>query len=307
MKIRAAAASRAGDAAMSHTLPTTEAMRTCVAGASSGPDVAFEVGRFMDHVREEVAALMVEAVQKAASYCAKACAESIIVARSELQRSCTEERKELQRLYGLRPRSVDDGTTPPQSFSASQNTEDASALQMSLQTAAERISDGAAWTDGPLDHGIASAAYDSAYIDAHDAVQTLEERTHMASRAMELIEEALQIAEGGASPRHTITARAEVGGFACSPRFVWPAAKGSPCWWLQHDGRRTVGTNGNPTPTSEGHDFHGMWRPSQHRASADHERGEDSPRALADCCAGSTISHGSSRAPSILPANLYGM
>lgn len=44
-----------------------------------------------------------------------------------------------------------------------------------------------------------SATYDCTFIDAYDAVQTLEERTHMCSRAMDLLDEALQAAAGAST------------------------------------------------------------------------------------------------------------
>jgi len=44
-----------------------------------------------------------------------------------------------------------------------------------------------------------AVAYDSTFIDAYDAVQTLEERTNMASRAMDLLDEALQAAVGASA------------------------------------------------------------------------------------------------------------
>jgi len=63
-------------------------------------DLALDVSRLMDGVREEVLALMLEGVQKSASFCASLCAERIVAARREMQRKLAEERRELERFYG---------------------------------------------------------------------------------------------------------------------------------------------------------------------------------------------------------------
>ena len=55
----------------------------------------------MDSVREEILQLMQEGVQKTASYCASVCAERVVSARREMQRRWAEERRELERIYGL--------------------------------------------------------------------------------------------------------------------------------------------------------------------------------------------------------------
>ena len=68
-------------------------------------DLALDVSRLMDSVREEIMQLMQEGVQKTASYCASVCAERVVSARREMQRRWAEERRELERIYGAAPGS----------------------------------------------------------------------------------------------------------------------------------------------------------------------------------------------------------
>eukprot|EP00929_Paragymnodinium_shiwhaense_P054336 TRINITY_DN2722_c0_g2_i1.p1 TRINITY_DN2722_c0_g2~~TRINITY_DN2722_c0_g2_i1.p1 ORF type:complete len:560 (-),score=101.10 TRINITY_DN2722_c0_g2_i1:219-1898(-) len=64
-------------------------------------DFAIDVSKLMDTVREEILALMLDGAQKSASFCASLCAEKIVAARREMQRQRMEERRELERLYGI--------------------------------------------------------------------------------------------------------------------------------------------------------------------------------------------------------------
>merc|ERR1712192_302300 len=45
--------------------------------------------------------LMMDGVQKSASFCASLCAEKIVAARREMQRYRMEERRELEKIYGI--------------------------------------------------------------------------------------------------------------------------------------------------------------------------------------------------------------
>lgn len=234
-------------------------------------DLALDVSRLMDGVREEVTALMQDGVQKTASFCASLCAERVVAARREMQRRWAEERRELERLYGVPerpgtssasafpaspaarsgypprhrdgaseqqvrtprsepPESVSDGQFPPPHMLTKGDSSE-TLFVSGLLRAAHQQSGGslvaAARTAGPVNprlqaaifdesflqmsaptHGASrvafhmdpsssdAIAYDATFIDAYDAVQTLEERTNMASRAMDLLDEALQAAAG---------------------------------------------------------------------------------------------------------------
>jgi len=224
-------------------------------------DVPLDVGRLMDSVRAEVTALMQEGVQKTASYCASLCAERIVAARREMQQRYAEERRELEKFYGVRVgRSSavgalqvpkDFGAPCPGSGSTYRAPQRSPMLTLTAPSKSVPNSPcprapvaplppqtgrcngvhrpasnaGASLRSGPSATGLCKGsiqgaspgakgqvpaaiagvpvpsspcptheAYDTAYIDTHDAVQTLEERTNMASRVMDLLEEALQAA-----------------------------------------------------------------------------------------------------------------
>jgi len=232
--------------------------------------LAKDIGLLMDTVREDVTALMLEGVQKTASFCASLCAERVVAARRELQRRWKEERYELEKYgrggtgvpnagganAGTTPRSTPratpratprdiaaegelkfrignpvvskaavppnfeinprpayspiirsasciggslanpmdfnycgmDGTRTPQGATPRTTPR---IVSRDLLSAPQHLPVSSARGEASPDR-IATAEYDAAYIDAHDAVQTLEERTHAASHAMKLIEETLQ-------------------------------------------------------------------------------------------------------------------
>jgi len=280
---------------------------------SGGPrrpadELVQDVNRLMEVVRQEVTALMLEGVQKTASFCASQCAKHVVAARREMHQRLTEQRRDFER-QGLLPRcrsvspAATGGTggatslvspaaalcTPrrlcnggssggggaaerpgrgllwphalphgdaegvpslpavrsivhqpvgtaaltPRSFAAAAGVghgagagygnaaptpAGASVLLVQSPRLTPRVTPrttgllhgggGSGGSGGGCGHGGAeppspealatAAAYDT-YIDAHDAVQTLEERTRMASRAMELIEEALKVANEAGS------------------------------------------------------------------------------------------------------------
>jgi len=247
-------------------MPGSTPARSCGGKTVTVDDVPLDVGRLMDSVRAEVTALMQEGVQKTASYCASLCAERIVAARREMQQRYAEERRELEKFYGVRVgRSSAVGalqapngapcpgsgstyrapqrspmlslTAPSKSVPASPCPQSASLGMMPRAPAAPlppqsgrcngvhrpASNAGASLRSGPSATGVCKGggsiqeaspgaigpaaiggvpsspcptheAYDTAYIDTHDAVQTLEERTNMASRVMDLLEEALQAA-----------------------------------------------------------------------------------------------------------------
>lgn len=53
---------------------------------TAGEDLAAEIGQLMDAVRQEITALLLDGVQRSASYCASLCAERIIAARRQVHR-----------------------------------------------------------------------------------------------------------------------------------------------------------------------------------------------------------------------------
>jgi len=160
----------------------------------------------MDTVREEVLTIMQDSMQKTASFCASLCAERIVAARRELQHRWAAERQELERLYSL-----------PSGGSTAAN---AASLATPLSTGflpfvspTAFVGVGGGGENSPsrapsfLNGGPPSESYDATFIDAYDAVQTLEERTNMAARAMDLLDEALQTAAGAGGGPALLSAR----------------------------------------------------------------------------------------------------
>lgn len=166
---------------------------------SAAADMALlDVRGLMDSVREEVTQLMLEGVQKTASFCASLCAERIVAARREMQRRWREERRELERLYGLQTATAGAGFASPGSCP----TPTPRKPFMDLPPRSVPSMPGSRPQDpSPMRSTSSRGAfaestsqYDSTFIDAYDAVQTLEERTQLATRAMDLLDEALQAA-----------------------------------------------------------------------------------------------------------------
>jgi len=179
---------------------------------------------------------MQDGVQKTASFCASLCAERVVAARREMQQRWAEERLELEKAYGIpaKPSSAagvpgahrtvgvqPGGASADMPLTAPQSWPDLFAQTRGF--AEVRPASGALRTIGGSAHSSAvhlqvfdivsngaskpfmdplssdAVAYDSTFIDAYDAVQTLEERTNMASRAMDLLDEALQAAVGASA------------------------------------------------------------------------------------------------------------
>jgi len=205
--------------------------------------------------------LMQDGVQKTASFCASLCAERVVAARREMQQRWAEERSELERAYGVPSKPCSAGTpgapraagvpnggasteiplTAPQSwpdlFAQTRGFGEGRPASGSLRTAGCSAQSSAVHLQGVFDVVSNSAskaymdplsseavAYDSTFIDAYDAVQTLEERTNMASRAMDLLDEALQAAVGASAVGPASPYCAEPGSVhsfvSCSPGLV---------------------------------------------------------------------------------------
>mmetsp|Transcript_84494 Transcript_84494/g.242605 ORF Transcript_84494/g.242605 Transcript_84494/m.242605 type:complete len:405 (-) Transcript_84494:139-1353(-) len=277
-------------------------------------DLALDVSRLMDGVREEVMALMLEGVQKSASFCASLCAERIVAARREMQRKLAEERRELERFYGpsgnlngsfpvpsspherfygSSPSPSPPGNAPsmlpptrtvpivcrpdvpqhsPSYSSKAQPTLlpnrpvavverpdlpqhmpsvsskvprpgpglgsvhghgnsraaplPATSRACSVGPTAEALQAWHPHSNGPVgldNYGTASLdSYDATFIDAYGAVQSLEEQTNMAARAMDLLDEALQAAvEATSSTPSDRSERQQQRSSANAPAAAW--------------------------------------------------------------------------------------
>lgn len=189
----------------------------------------------MEVVRQEVTALMLDGIQKTASFCASQCAKHVVAARREMHQREMHLRHEFERLHGVPFRGLTPGTGsaypsgPPTGFAtpgsiafagtprkmpgipplAPSNIHSyAASPAMSVFTAGggqltpRQASRPTSFVSGADE--IACTTYD-AYIGVHDAVQTLEERTAMTWKAMEAIEEAIHCSVDGAraSERNT--------------------------------------------------------------------------------------------------------
>jgi len=83
-----------------------------------GEELAVDVNKLMDSVREEVIALMQDGVQKTASFCASLCAERIVAARREMRKELVQERQHLQRRLAERgPGSLCTASPAPSALS----------------------------------------------------------------------------------------------------------------------------------------------------------------------------------------------
>lgn len=176
------------------------------------PDLALDVSRLMDSVREEIMQLMQEGVQKTASYCASICAERVVAARREMQRRWAEERRELERVYGLAPGSGFGTPSSARLNSAPRMVSRPSSRPGSCHswsTPCQELPSSSPQNEGAVVHAQSSSKaddherhLDSSFIDAYDAVQTLEERNQQAARAMQLLDEALRAAENAGCEKH---------------------------------------------------------------------------------------------------------
>lgn len=230
--------------------------------------VSLDVSRLMEVVRQEVTALMLDGIQKTASFCASQCAKHVVAARREMHQRLTEQKYELDRLQGGQSR-VCSSLTPscvasPGSTAFSTLTPrkapplpgaplpkmsltPRSATPGGIDTSSRiRLTPRATPRVSSADE-ISCSTYDT-YIGVHDAVQTLEERTQMAMNAMEAIEEAINVSMGAvpASPSAGVPDQSAPG-TPCST-FTWP--RGEP---LGHSSsgapRGNASANGTITPT----------------------------------------------------------
>jgi len=189
----------------------------------------------MEVVRQEVTALMLDGIQKTASFCASQCAKHVVAARREMHQREMHLRHEFERLHGVPFRGLTPGPSsaypsgPPTGFATPGSTafggtprkmpgvpplapsninSYTASPAMSVFTAGggqltpRQVSRPMSFVSGADE--IACTTYD-AYIGVHDAVQTLEERTAMTWKAMEAIEEAIHCSVDGAraSERNT--------------------------------------------------------------------------------------------------------
>lgn len=177
-------------------------------------EVLVDMSQLMEEVRQDVLALMQEGLQKTASFCAHQCAKRVLAARREMHQRLQEQKREFERAHGVKVGSI--GTTARASTSTSTFpsltprlaeacpprmpegcSQGVTSTPRSLYTPRSmtrvtpqltpRISrtNGAAALDPALAHDV--------YIDAHLAVQELEDKTRQATRAMHLIEEAIKV------------------------------------------------------------------------------------------------------------------
>lgn len=214
--------------------------------------VMVDVGRLMETVREEVTALMLDGVQKTASFCASQCAKHVVAARREMHQRLVEQKTEYERLHGVHFRG---GMSPAMSTGVPTYAASPASTAFAMGTPRKAtmpgmppLAPGAPSRDtgppassavpshtplltrrtAPLVTGadeIACSTYD-AYIGVHDAVQTLEERTQMALNAMEAIEEAISLSVDGAQNNQSVPGTPGVNS-ADSSAGVAPSASNS--------------------------------------------------------------------------------
>jgi len=187
------------------------------------PLVVTDVRQVMDEVHREVTELLLEGVQKAAHFCASECAKQVVAARREMYQHFQAQFQLASSPWcpavasSLPPMRESARTTAPPSapVAPSQDTTEqpvnaarelvedhqpdmptaarsTSTLQMTPQISRTSMSTpgGESYSPETL---ATSGAYDT-YIDTQDAVQSLEDRTRRAARAMDLVEEAIQLA-----------------------------------------------------------------------------------------------------------------
>jgi hypothetical protein len=169
----------------------------------------------MEVVRQEVTALMLDGIQKTASFCASQCAKHVVAARREMHQRLMEQRSEFERghgsrLQGLSPKGSGlltpltptfhkSGVPPlPGMLSRSSLTPRSAAGEGTPNVPTFGFSPRIAPNLTPRStqitgvEDVACSAHDT-YIDVHDAVQTLEATTNMARSAMDAIEEAINL------------------------------------------------------------------------------------------------------------------
>lgn len=203
-----------------------------VASRRVSDEVMLDMGRLMDEVRQDVMTLMQDGLQKTASFCAHQCAKRVLAARREMHQKLQEQKRDFERVHGIRLSHLGQ--------SSAKATPSSSVFPSFTPRTAEGFPP---WPGGPSAHGVSntprsthtprsftkgtpqqltprsstvgsrtnghvfldpSMAFDP-YIDAHVAVQDLEEKTKQASRALHLIEEAIKVTTDDSAPRNVPT------------------------------------------------------------------------------------------------------
>mmetsp|Transcript_50907 Transcript_50907/g.80757 ORF Transcript_50907/g.80757 Transcript_50907/m.80757 type:complete len:366 (-) Transcript_50907:26-1123(-) len=173
--------------------------------------VTVDIAKLMEAIRQEVTTLMLDGVQKTASFCASQCAKHVVAARREMHQRLLDQRSEFERIQGVRLQGLSSGScsATPGSTSFAMSSSRKSALPTMPNSRSSHTPRSA--TEGlpafgsspritthltPRTHisgadEVACSAYDT-YIGVHEAVQNLEDRTQLARTAMEAIEEAIK-------------------------------------------------------------------------------------------------------------------
>jgi len=192
-------------------IPTSPA-GTSVASRRMTDEVMVDMSRLMDEVRQDVMTLMQDGLQKTASFCAHQCAKRVLAARRDMHKRLQEQKREIERAHSLKLSSlVGSAKLSPASsvfpmgtprvaeafpFTGGVWTPMSQHTPRSMTKATPQLTPRAmSRTSGEPSLGVfdtTNLAYDT-YIDAHGAVQDLEEKTRQASRALDLIEEAIKV------------------------------------------------------------------------------------------------------------------
>lgn len=238
-------------------------------------DLMIDMNRLMEAVREEVTALMLEGVHKTASLCASTCAQHVVAARREMHQRLRGKNGGMTPnsmptptnstgFLGLTPRhdrallprvaAAETRVVPPPApnmpcpipiYTPVTNGRDiqsdasvfpfmaAAAHSTSQMTPTPQMTPS---TNGVFQDSLdSSTAYDT-LVDTRDAVHNLEAQTRMASRAMELIEEAIKVATdvadvagtsqvAGQHCREVLQADAQTNGGFATPRGGTPRGR----------------------------------------------------------------------------------
>lgn len=204
--------------------------------ADDVPLVVVDVRQIMDQVHREVTELLLEGVQKAAHICAAECAKQVVAARREMYQHFQAQQRGPSPLSAplSAPRSPAvasslpvipgpirsmasptavlagsqaGGHAAPEAPQPSQDLQPNGSAVARSNTTPRTTPQSSRTPMSTLNGGSYSpvsdtlvtsgGAYDT-YIDTQDAVQSLEDRTRRAARAMDLVEEAIQLAANAA-------------------------------------------------------------------------------------------------------------
>jgi len=148
---------------------------------------AFDVNRLMERVRQDVSRLMQEQLQQAVFLCASLCAEHVASICREMHPRCVEREGGPSDFAQSTSLSLAMNSVSVPEFGSLQFP-DAREVAPALRY---RAAPPSYEDERGLDLVALHDSYDSAFIETHDAVQTLEGWTDMATKTMTLIEEAL--------------------------------------------------------------------------------------------------------------------